>query len=58
MGTRNFEVDSGAYFMNLLWNYYASPNLFNTREFCEHAVKLAVKRSQTSSKNDRSDHDS
>lgn len=33
VGTRNFEVDSGAYFFNLLWNYYSSPNLMYVESF-------------------------
>ncbi len=28
VATRNFELDSGAYFLNLLWNYYATPGIF------------------------------
>jgi meiotically up-regulated gene 157 (Mug157) protein len=28
VATRNFEVDSGAYFMSLLWNYYSTPGLY------------------------------
>lgn len=27
MGTRNFELDSGAYYLNLLYNYYKTPGL-------------------------------
>lgn len=33
VGTRNFEVDSGAYFFNLLWNYYACPDLMYVENF-------------------------
>lgn len=29
IATRNFEVDSGAYFLNLLWNYANTPGLWN-----------------------------
>ena len=28
MATRNFEVDSGAYFFSLLWNYYHTPGMW------------------------------
>lgn len=27
IATRNYELDSGAYFMNLLWNYYVTPGV-------------------------------
>lgn len=29
---RKYEVDSGAYFMNLLWNFYNTPGLFNGKQ--------------------------
>lgn len=29
VATRNFEVDSGAYFFNTLYNYYNTPGLYN-----------------------------
>lgn len=28
VATRNYELDSGAYFLNMLWNYCATPGLF------------------------------
>ncbi len=28
VATRNYELDSGAYFINMLWNYYTTPGLF------------------------------
>lgn len=28
VATRNYELDSGAYFLNMLWNYYTTPGLF------------------------------
>ncbi len=27
MGTRNYELDSGAYFIGLLWNFAVSPGI-------------------------------
>jgi meiotically up-regulated gene 157 (Mug157) protein len=32
VATRNYELDSGAYFFNMLWNYYATPGLFATEQ--------------------------
>eukprot|EP00123_Amoebidium_parasiticum_P008515 comp18859_c3_seq1/m.20908 comp18859_c3_seq1/g.20908 ORF comp18859_c3_seq1/g.20908 comp18859_c3_seq1/m.20908 type:complete len:593 (-) comp18859_c3_seq1:362-2140(-) len=29
VGTRNYELDSGTYFLNLLWNYYNSPDIYD-----------------------------
>ncbi|PSC74838.1 glycosyl hydrolase [Micractinium conductrix] len=29
VGVRNYELDSGAYYMNLLWNWYLTPGLYN-----------------------------
>lgn len=28
VASRNYELDSGAYFINMLWNYYTTPGLF------------------------------
>lgn len=28
VATRNYELDSGAYFINMLWNYHTTPDLF------------------------------
>lgn len=28
VATRNYELDSGAYFLNMLWNYHTTPALF------------------------------
>lgn len=45
VGTRNFEVDSGAYFFSLLWNYYhTSPGL--GRALLKENVVLAAVQSQ------------
>eukprot|EP01025_Chloroclados_australasicus_P038363 TRINITY_DN39439_c0_g1_i20.p1 TRINITY_DN39439_c0_g1~~TRINITY_DN39439_c0_g1_i20.p1 ORF type:complete len:608 (-),score=51.96 TRINITY_DN39439_c0_g1_i20:2128-3951(-) len=35
VGTRNYEVDSGAYFMNLLWNYYTTESLYRPEQFLQ-----------------------
>lgn len=37
-GTRNFELDSGAYFISLLWNYFAAPGLYNSAELVKEAL--------------------
>ena len=28
MAVRNYELDSGAYYLNLLWNYFLTPGLY------------------------------
>ena len=34
MATRNYELDSGAYFLNMLWNYFStSPPIFGAERF-------------------------
>ena len=33
VATRNYELDSGAYFINMLWNYYTTPGLFATERW-------------------------
>jgi len=35
---RSFEVDSGAYFMNLLWDYYRTPHLYRPEEFLSESL--------------------
>ena len=46
VGTRNYELDSGAYFINLLWNYYASevrkPDVFLSQTIIMDAVSVLV----------------
>ncbi len=43
MATRNFEVDSGAYFISLLWNYYRASGLYAPERLLnETAVHDAV----------------
>ena len=33
VATRNYELDSGAYYLNMLWNYLATPGLFGGERF-------------------------
>jgi meiotically up-regulated gene 157 (Mug157) protein len=33
VSTRNYELDSGAYFLNMLWNYYATPGVRAPSQF-------------------------
>lgn len=42
VGTRNFEVDSGAYFFNLLWNYYQSSPTLGRALLKDNVVLAAV----------------
>jgi meiotically up-regulated gene 157 (Mug157) protein len=47
VGTRNFELDSGAYFLNLLFDYYKTPGLHAPHRLLEdtkiyEAAKLMV----------------
>jgi Metal-independent alpha-mannosidase (GH125) len=36
--TRNFELDSLAYFFNLLWNYHATPGLWRPGQLLEETI--------------------
>ncbi|EIE24364.1 hypothetical protein COCSUDRAFT_14826 [Coccomyxa subellipsoidea C-169] len=52
VATRNYELDSGAYFINMLWNYYTTPGLFAAERFLNEtvivdAVALMVRTWQT-----------
>jgi meiotically up-regulated gene 157 (Mug157) protein len=38
VATRNYEVDSGAYFINLLWNYYHTPGLWGREQVLNSSV--------------------
>ena len=38
VATRNFEVDSGAYFISLLWNYYRTPGLYAPERLLNETV--------------------
>jgi uncharacterized protein len=33
VATRNYELDSGAYFLSMLWNYFATPGIFGVERF-------------------------
>ncbi len=33
VATRNYELDSGAYYLNMLWNYLATPGIFGAERF-------------------------
>ena len=33
VATRNYELDSGAYYLNMLWNYLATPDVFGGERF-------------------------
>jgi uncharacterized protein len=33
VATRNYELDSGAYFLNMLWNYASTPGVFGADRF-------------------------
>jgi uncharacterized protein len=51
VGTRNFELDSGAYFLHLLHNYFETPGLYAPHKLIEEpqvyeAARLLVKVGQ------------
>ncbi|BDA45911.1 Meiotically up-regulated gene 157 protein [Coccomyxa sp. Obi] len=58
VATRNYELDSGAYFINMLWNYYTTPGLFAAERFLNEtmivdAVALMVRTWQTEQHHER-----
>eukprot|EP00884_Botryococcus_braunii_P023018 jgi/Botrbrau1/93/Bobra.0022s0083.1 len=38
VATRNYELDSGAYFINLLWNYFQTPSIFARERFLNDSM--------------------
>ncbi|KAI7846176.1 hypothetical protein COHA_000346 [Chlorella ohadii] len=38
VGVRNFELDSGAYYLNLLWNWYLTPGLYRPDRLLEEPL--------------------
>jgi meiotically up-regulated gene 157 (Mug157) protein len=38
VATRNYEPDSGAYFISLLWNYYRTPGLYAPERLLNETV--------------------
>lgn len=47
VGSRNYEMDSGAYFFNFLWNFYSAPDVYSPSLILSepsviHAVELML----------------
>lgn len=38
VGVRNYELDSGAYYLNLLWNWYLTPGLYRPDRLLEEPL--------------------